>query len=67
MTARSSLITENATPRRHGPAQLEGMMEAVRKSVANSPTRQPPGRVGEVSWSTQVLNYLQSNPGLVGA
>jgi hypothetical protein len=67
MTARPSLITEDATLRRHGAAQPQGMKETVRQSVANSPTHQPPGCLGAVSWSTQVLNYLQSNPGLVGA
>jgi hypothetical protein len=66
MNARPSLITEDATLRRHGAAQPQGMTETVRQSVTNSPTHQPPGRLGAVSWSTQVLNYLQSNPGLVG-
>ena len=66
MTARPNLITENATLRRHDAAQPHGVTETMRQSVASSPTLQPLGRVGEVSWSTQVLNYLQSNPGLVG-
>jgi hypothetical protein len=65
MTARHSLITENATLRRHDAAQPQGVTETVRRSVASSPTREPLGRVGGLSWSTQVLNYLQSNLGLV--
>jgi hypothetical protein len=66
MTARHSLITENARLRRHDAAQPQGVKATVRQSVASSPPLQPLGRVGEVSWSTQLLNYLQSNPGLVG-
>ena len=66
MTARPSPITENATQRRHDAAQLQGVTETVRQAVASSPTRQPLDRVGGISWSTQVLNYLQSNLGLVG-
>ena len=66
ITARPSFITENATLRRHDAAQPQGVTETVRQSVASSPTLQPLGRVGEVSWSTQILNYLQSNSGLVG-
>jgi hypothetical protein len=65
MTARPSPITENATLRRHDAAQPQGETETVRQAVASSPTGQPLDRVGGVSWSTQVLNYLQSNLGLV--
>ena len=67
MTARPSLITENATLHRHDATQPQGVTETVRQSVASSPTLQPLGRLGGVPWSTQVLDYLQSNPGLVGA
>ena len=66
MTAHPSLITENATQRRHDAAQPQGVTETVRQAVASSPTRQPLDRLGGVSWSTQILNYLQSHPGLVG-
>ena len=66
MTARPSLIMEDATLRRHDAAQPQDMTETVRQSVASSPTRQPLGRVDGGSWSTQVLNYLQSRPGLIG-
>lgn len=66
MTARLSLITEGATLRRHDAAQPQGVTETVRQSEASSSTRPPLGRVGGVSWSTQILNYLQSHPGLVG-
>ena len=60
MTARPSSITENATQRRHDAAQPQGVKETVRQAVAGSLTRQPLDRVGGVSWSTQVLNYLQT-------
>ena len=67
MAACPSLITKDTTLRRQSAAQPQGVMETVRQSVASSPTREPLGRVGGVSWSTQVFNYLQSNPSLVGA
>ena len=60
MTARPSPITENATQRRHDAAQPPGVTETVRQAMASSPTHQPLDRVGGVSWSTQVLNYLQT-------
>jgi hypothetical protein len=63
---RPSLVTKNVTLGRHGAAQPQGMTETVRLSVASSPMHQPLDRVGGISWSTQVLNYLQSHPGLVG-
>jgi hypothetical protein len=63
---RPSLSAENVTLRRHDAAQPQGVTETVRQSVASSPTLQPLGRLGGGSWSTQVLNYLQSHPGLIG-
>jgi hypothetical protein len=63
---RPSLVTKNVTLRRHDAAQPQGVTETVRQSVASSPTLQPLGRLGGVSWPTQILNYLQSHPGLVG-
>jgi hypothetical protein len=63
---RPSLITENVTLRRHGATQPQGVTEVTRQLVASLPAHQPGRASGEGSWSTQVLNYLQSHPGLVG-
>ncbi len=65
MTSRPSLLTEDATLRRHNAAEPQGATQTMGQFVANAPARQPQGRVDQVSWSTQVLNYLQSNLGLV--
>ena len=67
MTSRPSLITEDATLRRRSAAEPQGATQTMGQSVANAPARPPQGRVGEVSWSTQVLRYLHGNPGLVQA
>jgi hypothetical protein len=39
------------------------VVQMMGQPVATAPARQPQGRAGEVSWSTQVYRYLHSNPG----
>ena len=65
MTSRPSLITKDDTLRRRSAAEPQGATQTMGPSVASAPARPTQGRVGEVSWSTQVLRYLQGNPGLV--
>jgi hypothetical protein len=65
MTPRPSLITKDDTLRRRSAAEPQGATQTMGQSLANAPLRQTQGRVGEVSWSTQILRYLQGNPGLV--
>ena len=67
MTFRPSLITKDDTLRRRSAAEPQGVTQTMGQSLTSAPSRQPQARVGEVSWSTQVLRYLHGNPGLVQA
>lgn len=63
MTPLPNLITDNATMRQSNVARSQSVTQMMAQPVATALTRQPQGRAGEVSWSTQVYRYLHSNPG----
>jgi hypothetical protein len=63
VTSLPNLITNNATLRQSNVARSQSVTQMMGQPVATAPARQPQGRAGEVSWSTQVYRYLHSNPG----
>jgi hypothetical protein len=65
VTSLPNLITNTATLSQGSVARPQSVTQTVGQAVVNTPERQPQGRVGEVSWSTQVRRYLHSNPGSV--